>query len=428
MPETDDLRGLEAVIEMGAGLRRQSYGDLLTSAMPSGVLAFLVAAGIYVLVMVIAGRSDWGNIAGVSLAVASIPVLAVALLVVGGRRTHPFTLSLIVTAFSASLVVAVVSALRVPISYAGVLLTLPSSACLVCLANVTMARVVRKNVALLTFPGAEAVASAAPWPIPIVDPRDVDVHWKRILIDPASHHSPEWTPILTRLYLRGHSLEAWPSYLEGALGKVDLSSFDLADISYSPSQVLYYKVKRAIDVVGVLILAVPAAFVCAIIWIYIHLLDGGPAIFVQSRRGYGGSVFSLYKFRTMYKNSDGSSTSVDDVRIIRGCDFLRKSRLDELPQLINILNGDMSFIGPRPVSVSVAENLESRNPIYLNRQILQPGLTGWAQVSHGYAQTEDEEMEKLSFDLYYLKHVSFDLDVIIAFRTVSTILLRIGSR
>lgn len=428
MSETDDLRGLEAIIEMGAGLRRQSYSGLLKSATPSAVSAFFVSAGIYVLVMVVAGRSDWANIVGVSLAVALIPLLAVSLLVLGGRRTHPFTLSLIVTAFSASLIVAVVSALRIPISYGGVLLTLPSSACLVCLANVTMSRAVRKSVALLNFPGADAVASAAPWPIPIVDPQDVDIHLKRILIDPASHHSPDWTPTLARLYLRGHSIEAWPSYLEGALGKVDLSSFDLADVSYSSSQVLYYKIKRTLDILGVLVLALPVAVICSVIGIYIYLLDGWPAIFVQSRRGYGGSVFSLYKFRTMYKNSDGQSTSIDDIRIIPGCNFLRKSRLDELPQLINILIGDMSFIGPRPVSVSVAESLEARNPIYFNRQILQPGLTGWAQVSHGYAQTEDEEMEKLAFDLYYLKHVSFDLDIIIVFRTVSTILMRVGSR
>lgn len=420
--------GLDEVIRQGARRRQHSYLHLAQSALPAASAACLSASVIYILVMVAAGRSDWTSILLVSAAVALIPLVAISLLIIGARRTHPFSMSLAVMIFSASFAIAVVSASRIPISYIGVFLTLAPSLFFVTLANVAMVRQLRRSVALLEFPGADAVSRAAPWPIPVVAADDIEMSFRRILIDPTTHHSPEWTSRLARLYLRGLEIEAWPTYLEGTLGKVDLESFDLADVSYSPSQIFYYRFKRILDLFGVIVLAIPAAVVCAMIWAYIRAIDGGPSIFVQERRGYAGSVFQLYKFRTMYKGPHTGSTAPDDIRILPGCRLLRQLRLDELPQLFNILRGDMSFIGPRPVAVHVAETLEADIPLYFNRHILLPGLTGWAQVSQGYAETQEEEIEKLAFDLYYLKHVSLDLDIIIIFRTIRTILLRFGSR
>lgn len=420
--------GLEEVIRQGAWRRQHSYLDLARSALPAAGAACLSAVVIYGLVMVMAGRSDWASILVVAAAAALIPLVAISLLIIGARRTYPFTMSLAVMVFSASFAIAIVSASRVPISYVGISLTLGPSLFFVTLANVAMVRHLRRRVALLEFPAATLVNNQAPWPIPIVAADDIEMSFRRILIDPATHHSPEWTSRLARLYLRGLEIEAWPTYLEGALGKVDLESFDLADVSYSPSQIFYYRFKRILDLLGVIVLAAPAAVICAAIWAYIRAIDGGPSIFVQERRGYGGSIFRLYKFRTMYKGQHIGSTLPDDERILPGCRLLRQLRLDELPQLFNILRGDMSFIGPRPVAVPVAEALEEEIPLYVNRHILLPGLTGWAQVSQGYAETQEEEIEKLAFDLYYLKHVSLDLDIIIIFRTIRTILLRFGSR
>lgn len=420
--------GLEVVISLGARRRQSFYLSLLAAAAPFVTAASLSAFAIYVVVMLTAGRSDWENILTGAFAALVIPAIAFSLLLIGSRRTHPFTVSLVVMIFAASFCIAILSALRVPVSYFGFLVTMPSSIVLVTISNVAMVRRLRRSVALLVFPGADAVVEAAKWPLPVIEPNEIEPQYKRILIDPHTHHSAEWSAHLAKIYLRGLEIEAWPSYLELTLGKVDLADFDLADISYSPSQILYYRLKRFLDICGVLLMALPALVLCSLIWLYIRILDGGPSLFVQERRGYAGKTFRLYKFRTMHKGAHVGSTAACDRRVIPGCHILRQLRLDELPQLFNILLGDMSFIGPRPVSVAVAEALEANIPLYVNRQILVPGLTGWAQVSQGYAETADEEIEKLAFDLYYLKNVSLDLDIIVLFRTVRTVLLRAGAR
>lgn len=413
---------------LGAQRRQHTLAIMLRAAAPGLAAACVSAVAIYVVVMLLAGRRDWNNIFVVAAAAAFIPVLITALLVSGPRLSYPVTRSVLMMVFAASFVTAVVSALRVPISYIGLFLTLPTSLFFVTLANVAVARRLQRLVALLDFSGASAVAAAAGWAVPIIAVDDRAAGYKRVLIDPDTHHTPEWTQALARLYMRGIQLEAWPTFLEGTLGRVDLTRFDLSHVSYTPSQIFYYKAKRAFDLLALGLLAIPGIVLFGVIWAYIRVLDGGPALFVQDRRGRAGSTFRLYKFRTMYRGDHVGSTEAADVRIIPGCRLLRQLRLDELPQFINIARGDMSFIGPRPVSVSVAEALEARIDHYVDRQILVPGLTGWAQVSQGYATTDDEEIEKLAFDLYYLKHVSLDLDIIITFRTIRTVLFRIGAR
>src|SRR5690606_28806055 len=114
--------------------------------------------------------------------------------------------------------------------------------------------------------------------------------------------------------------------------------------------------------------------------IYIGLRDSFPVIFVQIRRGYGGRRFRMYKFRTMYRGSEGGATDIGDSRIIPGCNLIRKFRFDEIPQLFNILRGDMSLIGPRPVAEYVARSSALVEPKYELRSLVLPGITGWAQV------------------------------------------------
>lgn len=402
MPKPPRMQGLEALIRQGASMRQHSYLHAAIAAVPAMAAASVSAIAIYIATLWLAGRTDWASIVIVAIAAALIPTIASTMLIAGARRTHPFTMALLVTVFAASLVVAVVSALRIPTSYIAMALTLPTSLFFVTVGNISTVRKLKRSVAMLEFEGASDVQARAGWPVPIVAVDDVEMRFRRILIDPVAHHTPQYASQLARLYLRGLEIEGWPTYLEGILGRVDLESFDLSDISYSPSQIAYYRLKRVVDVCGVLVLAIPAAFACALIALYIRLIDGGPSIFVQQRRGYGGASFNLYKFRTMRKDAGDVAAQSNDDRILPGCALLRQLRLDELPQLLNILHGDMSFIGPRPVSVPIAEALEAQNPLYVNRQILLPGLTGWAQVSHGYAGTQDEEIEKLAFDLYYL--------------------------
>ncbi len=428
MDETPEIPGFEGLLDQGGPRRQRFQMRSAKAAVPAGLAACATAVVIYVMVLVIAGRSDWFNILVVAGFAALIPLIAISLLVLSARRTYPFTMSLAVMVFAASFVVALVSTLRIPISYAAILLTMPSSLFLVTVANIAMVRQLRRQVAILRFPGAEELVARAGWPIAIVERDETNLPFRRILIDPATHHADDWTPHLVNLYMRGIEIEAWPSYLENLLGKVDLSTFDLAHISYGTSQIVYYRLKRAIDVAGVLLLALPAAIICAAIWLYIRILDGSPSLFIQERRGYAGATFQLYKFRTMYKGDHVGSTLANDSRIMPGCHVLRQLRLDELPQLFNVLKGEMSFIGPRPLPLAVSKAMQERNSLHINRYILHPGLTGWAQVNQGYAETEEEELEKLSYDLYYLKNISLDLDIIILVRTIKTVLLRAGAR
>ena len=151
---------------------------------------------------------------------------------------------------------------------------------------------------------------------------------------------------------------------------------------------------------------------------------GGDALFIQERIGRGGTVFDMYKLRTMRERLPDeviSATSVDDPRITPLGHTLRRYRIDELPQLWNVIKGDMSLIGPRPEQVALAHTYAWSLPGFAYRHLLRPGITGWAQVRAGYAANEEETREKLSFDLYYAKYVSARLDLQIALRTLYVI-------
>ncbi len=191
----------------------------------------------------------------------------------------------------------------------------------------------------------------------------------------------------------------------------------------------YSRVKRAIDIFAVLVSLPVALPIILLTAIYILLIDGRPIFFVQTRVGYMGKRFRMWKFRTMYKNVEqGVTTAAGDARILPGCRLLRKLRVDETPQLYNILAGNMSLIGPRPVATYVSESINKIEPKFVVRTAVLPGITGWAQVNSGYAETAQEELNKLSYDLYYLKNFSFDLDLRVVLATFRTILLGAGGR
>ena len=157
----------------------------------------------------------------------------------------------------------------------------------------------------------------------------------------------------------------------------------------------------------------------------IKLDDGGPVFYSQNRVGQNGRVFRLYKFRTMIVNAENGESvwaSRNDPRCTRLGRWLRRSRLDELPQLYNILVGDMAVVGPRPERPAIVLELTKTLPYYDLRHVVKPGLTGWAQISYRYGASLEDSRRKLQYDLYYLKHMSLELDVVILFRTVGTFL------
>jgi lipopolysaccharide/colanic/teichoic acid biosynthesis glycosyltransferase len=163
----------------------------------------------------------------------------------------------------------------------------------------------------------------------------------------------------------------------------------------------------------------------------IRLSSPGPVLYHQDRVGKDGRVFKIHKFRSMCVDAEARTgpawATSDDPRVTRVGRFLRRLRLDELPQLWNVLRGDMSFVGPRPERPEFVSELTERIPFYGQRHVVRPGLTGWAQVRHEYGSTVEDALEKLQYELFYIKHMSLGFDLFIVLETIKTVLVRRGS-
>jgi lipopolysaccharide/colanic/teichoic acid biosynthesis glycosyltransferase len=202
-------------------------------------------------------------------------------------------------------------------------------------------------------------------------------------------------------------------------------ALSVADVPWANTLSVERQLKRAADVtvaLGLLLITSPLiALVALLIW----LEDGGPVIYTQARTGWLGETFQLYKLRTMQQSdptAEANWTRPGDQRITLVGWFLRRVRIDELPQLLNVLRGDMSLIGPRPERPELETELEAGIPHYRKRHWMLPGLSGWAQVSAPYAGNLEEAELKLSYDLYYLRHWSTAFDLLILLKTIKTVL------
>ena len=194
----------------------------------------------------------------------------------------------------------------------------------------------------------------------------------------------------------------------------------------------YQYAKRAMDVLLV-VLSLPVTVpLIAITALAVRVGSRGPVLFWQKRVGRGGETFHMVKFRSMHVGHEGETSAVfaeeDDDRVTPIGEFLRRSRLDELPQLWNVLKGEMSLVGPRPEQVRLADHFADTLALYPARHRVPPGITGCAQVLQGYAATVDETREKLEHDLYYVRHRSVFLDLLILYLTVKTLLTGFGAR
>jgi len=214
----------------------------------------------------------------------------------------------------------------------------------------------------------------------------------------------------------------------------------LALESLSPSELIFCKdfrksrldlaLARGASLAFSAVALVGLAPILALIALAIKLDSRGPVLFSQRRVGAGGQRFTLLKFRTMRPvDRETSLWERDNIdRITRVGRWLRRFRLDELPQFLNVLRGDMNLVGPRPHPAANLQLLVANIPYYALRSLLRPGVTGWAQVRYGYANGIEEETEKMRYDLYYIKHLSFWLDLRILFDTVKTVLFGQGSQ
>lgn len=191
------------------------------------------------------------------------------------------------------------------------------------------------------------------------------------------------------------------------------------------------RLKRALDVLISLLLLIPATPIMLLTALIVRLESPGPVIYKQDRVGLFEKEFTVYKFRSMRADAEKDGAvwaSAQDSRVTFFGRFIRKVRIDELPQIWNILKGDMSFIGPRPERMAFVQKLKETIPYYSLRHTVKPGLTGWAQVCYPYGASEEDARRKLEYDLYYIKNMSILLDINIIFKTIGVVLFPKGAR
>jgi sugar transferase (PEP-CTERM system associated) len=237
--------------------------------------------------------------------------------------------------------------------------------------------------------------------------------------------------------LAGIEILELPTFLERETGKVRLDVLNPSWIIFGEGfrvSLLQRVVERMVDVVvslALLTLAAPAILLTALAIKFEEGLDA-PILYRQRRVGQHGVVFDVLKFRSMRVNAEQPGQAIwaarDDPRVTRVGSFMRKTRIDELPQLINVLRGDMSFVGPRPERPEFVQKLEHTIPYYRERHSVKPGITGWAQLCYPYGSSEKDALEKLQYDLYYVKNRSLLFDLAILVQTVEVVLWGKGAR
>ena len=255
-----------------------------------------------------------------------------------------------------------------------------------------------------------------------------------IAVDLGSVLSERMAQFVSSCDVAGYRIRAFSSIYEEHTGRVALVHVAEGwEISLPLLEVAkWLPGKRVFDIVTTVVFAPLWLPLAVLVGLYVKLADPrGNVIFSQERVGFEGRVFTMYKFRTMRPDAEESGPSFaaeHDPRLIRGGSLLRKTRLDELPQLWNVLKGDMSLVGPRAEQVPFVQEFRKLIPFYNHRHMVRPGITGWAQVNYGYADDQADTVEKLTYDLYYIKHMSPVLDLRILWKSIWTVLTGAGAR
>jgi lipopolysaccharide/colanic/teichoic acid biosynthesis glycosyltransferase len=258
-----------------------------------------------------------------------------------------------------------------------------------------------------------------------------------IVADLRSSHSPEWERMLAQAAIAGIPVYHTKQLRESLTGRVQIEHLSENSFGSLLPALGYRGIKRTIDIVASIVLLPILILPLLVVALLVRASSPGPILFRQHRMGYRGIPFDVLKFRTMVQQSDTvsdeaareSAITLDgDERITKVGRFLRHSRIDELPQIVNILRGEMSWIGPRPEAVPLSEWYDRELPFYAYRHIVRPGITGWAQVNQGHVAGLDDVHVKLHYDFYYIKFFSAWLDLLIALRTVGIMLTGFGAK
>jgi len=260
-------------------------------------------------------------------------------------------------------------------------------------------------------------------------------HPDRVVV--ARRERRETLPVdqLLELRFKGVPVEDAVALYESVFGRVSTRDMRPSELVFSPElgprmgKVIFQSVYSWIlGLIGIL-LTWPLMLIVAVV---VRVSAPGPVLYRQTRVGCNGKLFTLYKFRSMYQDAEAATGAVwamkDDPRVTPVGRWLRKMRLDELPQLFNVVKGDMSIVGPRPERPEFVEMLEKKTPYYRQRLCVKPGVTGWAQINHKYGDTIEDAITKLEYDLYYIKNMATSLDAYIVFHTIKTVLLGRGAQ
>lgn len=240
---------------------------------------------------------------------------------------------------------------------------------------------------------------------------------------------------LLQLRLEGVKIEEATSWLEKISGRIEVEQLYPSWLIFAEGfrfSAGFSLVRRLASFLASAILLIITLPVIPLVILAIKLDSPGPVLYRQKRVGRGGVTFYCHKFRTMRRDAEADTgatwTGDDDPRITRVGRFLRTSRLDEIPQLWNVLRGDMGFVGPRPERPEFVEWLSREIPFYPLRHTVNPGITGWAQIKYKYGNTQEDAKQKLQYDLYYIKNMSLGLDLLIMFQTIKIVLLGRGAQ
>lgn len=375
--------------------------------------------------------------------IASLLAALAALLIFRKVTAYPGTndFAYIIPAFSVTYGIAVAVLLGFRLSYSGAMLSAGFLASILFsfLATQLQQRFGRHYFYVVPF-GQTGIVEDAPsyqW-IVLNEPRlpEADRHGA-IVADLRYDLGPDWERMLAEAAISGRPVYHTKQLRESLTGRVEIEHLSENSFGSLLPNLAYRKIKRISDILFSLIALPLVALPMVVVALLIRLDSPGPVLFRQLRMGHRARPFHVYKFRTMTHREIASSgddarndaiTMTEDHRITRVGRFLRRSRIDELPQLFNVLRGEMSLIGPRPEAISLSQWYESELPFYIYRHILRPGITGWAQVNQGHVAELHEAHLKLHYDFYYIKHFSSWLDILIAFRTIGVIFNGFGSK
>lgn len=330
--------------------------------------------------------------------------------------------------------VGILAFFRIPYSSVLVGLAFPISFASFFLLTSSMARTRRAICYLVPLGRAARLEFDTSLPvIPLENPR-LPSHPNAIVVaDMHADLGEDWERMLTEAALNGYPVYHITQLREAMTGQVQFDHLSENSFGAILPALSYKKIKRVLDtLVALLLLPVLVPFLL-LVALAIKLDSPGPAFFFQRRVGYRGRLFRMVKFRTMIVTEDGeqasaSVTADNDKRITRLGRLLRPTRIDELPQIFNIIAGQMSWIGPRPEAVSLSRDYTNKIANYRYRHLVRPGISGWAQVQQGHVTDVEDVNDKLRFDFYYVKNISVWLDIVIVFRTIRVMITGFGAK